>query len=597
MKPLYTKMLALGCCTLLLATACKRDRIEFNQNQSATGEIGYLSLTELHVGVSPDTEIMINGNSATAASVLTRATSEADETYRVTVTNTSTQEQAWQGTYADIKALGAPIELVPGTYTIQSSSPDAIQPVAWETPAYAGSTQCTVVKKETTTVNDLVCTLANIKTSVELSADLKDLFLNDGSNDLKTTVSLGETSMEFSRDEERCAYFQAVNPTNELTITLSGSFNVNGEGEEPDYQPVTMTQTVSGVKAGQWRRISISIEHADEGNVQFKVTVETWVYDETIDVDVMSPTYTFGEEVIPDPDDEVSDPNGPQLTLDGGHDISAPFVLSESIFDFDFTPVRCNDLITLLATPQGSATITEAYCIFDSDNASFLAALEQAGYTDHRIKLWPESGVSDYAVVRTEGSNQLMVKVNDAGMYGLYTYTGTHTAKIVVTDSENRRTFTTLTLQAEQSSEGGNGPTITGLNGFDFNTRYTISPSDNPPLQAALEVTSATGITGFEIEIMGGEVLPDDALTMLNLASKMDLLHPATPEMEARLKELGFLPSDGSSLEGATRAQFDISEFIPAMTALDGTGNCDFRLKISDASGTTEKTMMFNVIH
>lgn len=596
MKPLYTKMLALGCCTLLLATACKRDRIEFDQNQNTPGEVGYLSLAELHVGVSPDTEIMINGNSATAAAAATRATSEADETYRVTVTNTSTQEQAWEGTYADIKALGAPIELAPGTYTVRSNSPDEIQPVAWDAPAYAGSTQCTVVKKETTTVDDLVCTLANIKTSVELSADLKELFLNDGSNDLKTTVALGDASIEFSRDEERYAYFQAVNPTNELTITLSGSFNVNGEGEEPDYQPVTMTQTVSGVKAGQWRRISISIEHADEGNVQFKVTVETWVYDETIDVDVMSPTYTFGEEEIPDTDNEESDPDGPQLALDGGHDITAPFVLSESIFDFDFTPVRCNDLITLTATPQGSATITEAYCIFDSDNASFLAALDQAGYTDHRIDLWPDSGVSDYAVVRTEGTNQLMIKVNDAGMYGLYTYTGTHTAKIVVTDSENRRTYTTLTLQSIQNA-AGNGPTVTGLNGFDFSQRYTISPSDNPPLQAALEVTSATGITGFEIEILGGEVLPDAALEMLSLSSKMDLLHPATPEMEARLKELGFLPSDGSSLEGATRAQFDISEFIPAMTALDGTGNCDFRLKITDASGTTEKTMMFNVIH
>ena len=67
--------------------------------------------------------------------------------------------------------------------------------------------------------------------------------------------------------------------------------------------------------------------------------------------------------------------------------------------------------------------------------------------------------------------------------------------------------------------------------------------------------------------------------------------------MKSRLQELGFLPKDGSSIEGATSMRFDISEFVPAMTVLDGTGNCDFRLTVSDAAGTTVKTLMFNVVH
>lgn len=579
---------------LLTIASCNRDRIDFPTDPVNLNETGYLEFANLHVGVSPDTETLVGGGTQTKAT--SRTTEEADGSYRMTVTNTSTEEAAWEGSYSELKALGAPLELAPGRYRITATSPGEVEPVAWESPSYAGSTECTVVKKETATVNDLVCTLSNIKTTVELSADLKALFLNDGSNDLKTTVSLGEASQIFSRDEQRAAYFRPEAGTNELTIELSGSYNVNGEGEEPEYQPITMTQKIPDVKAGQWRRIAISIEHATEGNVKFVVTVETWVYDDPIDVDVMSSSYTFGEEEIPDTDDEVSDPDGPQLSMGGGHDISAPFILSESIFDFDFTPVRCNDLISLTATPKASATITEAYCLFDSDNADFLAALEQAGYADHRVALWPESQASDYVIVRTDATGNLLIKVNDAGMYGLYTYKGTHTAKIVVTDSENRRTYTTLTLTATQSA-GGNGPSVTGLNGFDFNTRYTISPSDNPPMQAALEVTSATGITGFEIDILGGEVLPDDALQMLDLASHMDLLHPASDAMKSRLQELGFLPSDGSSLEGATQAKFDISEFIPAMTALDGTGDCDFRLTVTDASGTTEKTMKFHVVH
>lgn len=590
------KIALLGFSAALFAAGCGRDKIEFPNAPVDEKEVGYLVLSEMNVGVSADIETMVNGSGA-SGSPATRATEDADGGYRVAITNNATQETAWDGTYADIKAMTGPMELQPGRYTIQSASPEAIQPVAWDQPAYAGSTEFTIVKKVTTAVNNLVCTLSNIKTTVELSADLKDLFLNDGSNDLKTTVSLGETSCEFARDETRAAYFGAVETSNTLTIVLSGQYNVKGEGETPEYQPVTMTQKVTNVKAGQWRKIAISIEHADEGNVQFIITVETWVYDDKIDVDVMSSHYTFGEEEIPDVDEEVSDPDGPQLSLDGGHYIADPFRITAGIFDFDFDPVRCNDLISVIATPVGSATITDAYCIFDSDNADFLAAIDAAGYTNRTISVFPTNGAPDFAVIRTDNSNRLIVKINDAGMYGFYTYEGTHTAKFVVTDSQNRRTYTTLTLVVTKGGGSETGPAIIGLDGFDLNMRHTITPTDNPPLKVTVEVTSATGITGFHIQILGGEVLPDADLGDLNLASSMDLLHPATEAMKEQLQNLGFLPKDGSSIEGATSMTFDISEFIPAMTALNGTGNCDFKLTVTDAFGTTEKTLMFNVAH
>lgn len=69
--------------------------------------------------------------------------------------------------------------------------------------------------------------------------------------------------------------------------------------------PVNWSQEIQNVKAGQWRKINIKILHASDGNVQFQVTVETWVYDEKIDVDVMSSFYSYGEEEIPD--EEISD--------------------------------------------------------------------------------------------------------------------------------------------------------------------------------------------------------------------------------------------------------------------------------------------------
>lgn len=55
-----------------------------------------------------------------------------------------------------------------------------------------------------------------------------------------------------------------------------------------------------------------------------QVTVENWVYDQKVEVDVTQ-LYAFGEETIPD--DDVSDADSPVVTLDGydianGYDIN-----------------------------------------------------------------------------------------------------------------------------------------------------------------------------------------------------------------------------------------------------------------------------------
>lgn len=589
---LYRSAGTLLAATLLLA-GCSRDRFHFPDQPVTDVRPGYIALTELAVGVSADLETLSSGSGANTAPA-TRATAEADGTYRISVTNSATQERIWEGTYADLKGLGAPIEAAPGRYTVQAASESEPAAVAWETPAYAGQTECTVVSEETTTVSDLVCTLSNIKTTVELSADLKELFRTDGDNPLQTVVSLGEASSLFVRDETRAAYFAAPEASNTLTVKLTGDYNTRGEGEEPQYKPVTMTQTIPDVKAGQWRRIVVAVGHADEGNVQIVVTVETWTYDEQIDVDVMS-MYAAGEEEIPDYGEETSDPDGPQTSLDGGHDIALPFRIGEELFDFDFDPVRCNELLGIVSAPRDGATVTEAYCRIESENADLLAALAAAGYEEGTVPLYPALGPTQYAIARTDAEGGLVVKVNDAGMYALYGYEGSHTLRIVVTDSENRRSVTPLTVVVERGTTPASGPAIEGLDGFNLDMRHTISPTS--PIPAALSVRSQTGITEFGIEILGGEVLPDNELTGIGLAPKMDLLHPATEEMAAMLREFGFLPSDGSSLEGAREVRFDITDFIPAMTALGGTGDCDFRITVGDASGTTVKTLMFTVVH
>lgn len=576
----------------VLAAGCGKDKMEFEPVPVPTDEKGFLVLAGMNVGITTEVETLENGN--LEAQAATRAATEADGAYLVQINSTTaTQEVAWSGSYADIKAMTEPLSLAPGRYTIAAQSPEEIPDAAWETPRYAGSTECSIIKKQTTTVNDLTCSLSNIKATVELSADLKSLFLNDGTDDLQVAVALGDARMVFGRDETRAAYFRAPQASNQMTVTLTGRYNVKGEGETPVYQPVTMTQQIGNVRAGQWRKINISIQHADQGNVKFIVTVQTWVYDSPLVVDVMSKDYAVYEEEIPDVDDEVTMPGSPVLLLDcTDHRITDPFRITAASFDFDYTPVRSNHPLKIIGTPQDGTTIADAHCVFGSDNPDFLAALESAGYAGGVVQLLPANDAGGRLVVNIDALQRLSVKFTDEGMYELYGFAGRHTAKFVVTDSQNRRSYTTLTIDVIRSAST-DGPQIVGLDGFDLTTRHTITVASTP--KVALHITSATGITAFKVYILGGEVLPDNELKGLDLAPEMDLIHPESEAMENRLRELGFLPKDGGSIEGATDMTFDITEFIPAMCVLPGKGNCDFRLEVTDASGTKEASLMFDV--
>ena len=87
-------------------------------------------------------------------------------------------------------------------------------------------------------------------------------------------------------------------------------------------------------------------------------------------------------------------------------------------------------------------------------------------------------------------------------------------------------------------------------------------------------------------------MLTGDVLTELNLAEEMDLINPASDEMNTALKGLGFPTKD--EVSGATSLKIDITNFMPALYGV-APGNTDFELSISDASGTTVKSIMLYV--
>jgi len=584
----FTKILTAAAATALLATGCVNEDPAYKNNEPGTppdpNAKGYLTLADMsmRVVVDTDTETRPDDTSDETAKPQTR-TDEAQpdvDTFIIEIRD-ATGKLALQETYGDLKASigeAGRLELPVGGYTMEVRSEEAATTPAaeWEHPVYFGSQEFVIEKNQTTPINEVVCTLNNIKVTLMCSKDLADQLTAD----TKSTVTLGETTMPFLKDETRAAYFMPQGETNTLKLHLEGAF-----ADTPD-APVRINKSISGVKAGQWRKITINVLNANEGNVQFQITVENWVYDQKIDVDVMR-LYAFAEETIPDED--ISDEGSPVVTLDG-KDIAQGYTISGSMYDELLG--KWTENLKAVVTPEDGATVKSVNLVFESDNADFLAAVDAAGYKNRTVPLWPENEANaPYVVMKEASTSVLTATVKDAGMSGFYQYEGTHTAKFVTVDSKGRTSYTKLNIRVTESGSTESGPGIvwtnkSGSKTYDFDTRY-----NHIGMEILIGVTSQTGFTGFTVDIISENVLPASELESVGLASHLDLINPG--EFQSKLEGFGF--PTGAAVSGQKTLSFDISGFMDLLSLLNKEGNCDFRLTVTDASGTNTKTIRLYV--
>jgi len=566
----------------MLSAGCEKEKIDFGGGQGPDSETGWLVLSGMGVNVNADAETIESRAGE-------KKTVDAPDDYIVTVMNASSKETVLTETYGEIKRRTEPIALQPGQYSIAAKSADADDmPLAdWDCPAYKGSVNATVTKNVTTQAPTVVCKLANIKTSVFFTDLLKSKFRETAEHPLQVTVKLGDSKLVFGRDETRTGYFRPLQEINNMEVTLTGEYNTSEDGQPAAYKPVSMTQTVDNVRAGQWRKLTFAIQVSDEGNVTFSVQVDTWVDDKPIDVDAMS-LYACTEEVIPD-DVHVSDPYSPTLTLDNRHDIAVPFIISSAIFDDEGT---CTDRIGLILTPENDAEVTSAAATFSSDNEALTAALAAAGYEDGRMDITEvlTIGGVGYSTVSVSGRSKV-IRATSAAMRKLYEFAGTHTVSIAATDSKNRTSYTDLTITVRRGDTPVNGPSIV-WHDHDIDARYVANDLSGDDC-CVIDITSASGITGFVVDINGGKVLTNTDLQGLGLDSHMDLINPATDRMDEQLHALGFKTKD--EVRGARELQFNISKFVPMLVGLGQAGPVDFNLTVTDAEGSVAKTVMFTV--
>ncbi len=575
--------------SLLLLGSCGKDAISYDNEdnnpaiEDSTSEVGYLALPEaIYVDYSSEDFVETKASSS----------SEADDSYLVTITKKSDNSTAFDTTYGELKAM-AEIALMPAQYTIYVRSTDSI-PLLGDEAHFSATKEFTIVSALTTTLDDLSCTMSNIKISVSFSADLLNLFQADGTNteeNLNVDVSIGESTASYGRAESgEVNFFKAVEESNTLQLELSGMYNVAAENEADNYVMIEgWKQSITGVKAGQWRNISLNVEHSNAGTVDFTITITTWTYDEGIDVNVTSNTYqmNISEPELDDPENYITDEGAPTVTQGADYaSLDTAFYIDQNSFTLSSSlqPVCTNPLIINVEPTEG-ATLTDMWIEFTSDNATLTSLMEEALGEKRREYILPADGTSSYYAI----SENTFESTYEA-MYQLYIYDGVHKATIMTKDSEGRASYSYLTIIS--SNEGIElpdtaPPTIEWRGGKDLEQTYVVDPVDG--LEVIIDITSETGITGFTMTI-NSEVLTPEELEGITLAQTMDLINPG--DCEAGLVWLGF--PVGDAVKGQTELTFDISSFMPELLAL-GSGDSDFVLNVTDAGGTTSTTLHIRV--
>lgn len=570
MKLLY-QILAAGILAVL-ATGCKDETPNYGQTGGGSSEtVGYVDLNGLSPQVLLDAEI--NQAPAQTTAAQTRAVTEATPDYLVRIYNSS-DECVLDTTYGDMQSqfndgpeqnlLALPV----GTYRLEvhSQEPSSVPDVEWEAPTYGTTYDFAVLRSHTsdsplTIADEVVCKLSNIKVTVSISADLAELL----GDDTKSTVTLGSAVAEFTKSESRAAYFRPQNSDGDtLEFKLTGT---------KDGKPAELSKTITGVKAGQWRKIMLSIVYAETGDIKIVVTVDSFVQDSEITI---NSTESLWEPEL----DEGTD--RPTLTWPG-HDLAQPVALDESMYDPSGTFNGTAPALTLSAA-DGIQTLLLG---ITSDNAAFRTEIiEAAGLTDVDLcgtisRLHPF-----YGLQVTAGATEATIDLESI-MYLFFGYEGSHTLTFNMTDNKGRNAVATLQFNYGKGT-AEEDPSIV-CRQFDIDQPHTTQTGD----EIDVDIKTASGIQAFVVSIIS-ETLNEEVLAAVGLRPTFDLCNITDPEELAALTsdDIGFPVND--DVKGQTSMTFSVTKFTGMLSAFPGTHQ--FKLAVTNAEGsTTTKTLQLIV--
>ena len=471
--------------------------------------------------------------------------------------------QVFKKTYAELKQQPAePMELPVGAYRMEVRSKESTPDVAWEHPVYGATSSFTISKAQTTQLEEVVCTLQNIKVTVDYSSELAGMLADTS----KATISLGQTSQEFLKTETRAAYFKSLDIENTLVFNFDGVF----AGTDI---PAQFSKQITGVKAGQWRKISVVINYADKGTLLFQVTVDNNIIQDNSFV--VDGTDNLLEELL-------EDPSAPALAWPG-HDMSKPFTLTDAMFDDNGNCIE--PFVFDLASPNGIESLRVNIASTSSQFMASMAAIQLPETFDLcALDASSPAGIILKGFgypVGGELKGQQAKSFNIAGQIkALYEFDGTHTFSFDMTDAKGVSTAAALTLVVDKSA-GQEGPAIV-WRGYDIDQQYEVQKD----MVIDIDVTATAGIKSFWVTI-DSEALKD-LLPVINMPEKFDICDIPADLAAILHDEFGFPINE--QVKNQTAVMFSITKFVEILLEIPGEHN--FVLDVTDNNNVlTHKTV------
>jgi hypothetical protein len=329
-----------------------------------------------------------------------------------------------------------------------------------------------------------------------------------------------------------------------------------------------MTNEIKGVRAAQWRKINVVVQHAADGTATIGIECETWTYDEEVTFDTSA---SMMEEVIPD------DTDAPEIHWEG-HNLAEVFELTDDMFDAEGNFTKSINLDIATKSPIRSIMVKVT-----SDNADFVTAYSQIMSLEEDLC----ASTANATILKMMGypsdaKGKTSTRIKLAAQSDLLkSYEGTHSYDITVTDEVGAKTNVVLSIQYGQNVN----PQIVWV-GYDIDKRQTIQADDT----CMIRITAPLAIKDFEIEIVSNTLTPEE-LQAVGLAAEFSLVN--STEMFTALSGLGFPVGDQVYNQTLiSEEQLNISNFLGVLGML-GAGDHDFVMTVTDMEGNaTTKTVM-----
>lgn len=367
--------------TVLLLVSCANEE---NQVDSGYGSI--------NVKVSADYQVV----------PVTRSTTEITETTNPDVSEFALKLVSADGSFSrawDSLADFDPAEKIPvGTYTM-SAYYGNLEEEGFDKPYYLGQSDVAVRYRENTPV-EILCTLANVKVTVEYSDAFKKYFA-----DYATTIHAAEGDyIKFEKEETRAAY---VKP-GKITIQ---TYLKKQNGIESTFEPAA----IENAQPRQHYRIKLDIADNAAGEAQLSIS-----FDET----------TETQPIAIDISDEVMVAPAPSF-LPAGFEPGTPLEVKENSYPDNR---QANISLTAKAGLSACTLTTSSACLesegwpreidlvnLSSENRALLSrlGLKLKGFTEMGSKM----GFIDFAELFThlhtlDGSDQHTFTLSAKDMYG-----------------------------------------------------------------------------------------------------------------------------------------------------------------------------------